>query len=59
VRTAGAASDSALHTALFAATAADVREVIVDGEPIVSDGRHLTIDVAAELADSISELFAP
>jgi cytosine/adenosine deaminase-related metal-dependent hydrolase len=57
VRTAGADSGTALETVVFAATAADVRDVILDGEPVVAEGRHLRMDVAHELAGSIEELF--
>ncbi|MDX2378626.1 MAG: formimidoylglutamate deiminase [Acidimicrobiia bacterium] len=57
VRTAGSGSGSALESALFSATAADVCDVVVDGVPVVADGRHARIDVAAELAASIGELF--
>jgi formiminoglutamate deiminase len=39
--------------AIFAATAADVSEVLVDGRTVVHDGRHATIDVPAALAESI------
>ncbi|MFK3980010.1 formimidoylglutamate deiminase [Micromonospora sp. NPDC050397] len=42
--------------AFFAATAADVTDVLVDGRVVVRDGRHVSIDVAAELARSIGEL---
>ncbi|MEU4694261.1 formimidoylglutamate deiminase [Actinoplanes sp. NPDC023714] len=52
VRTAGA--DPA--GLIFAATAADVTDVIVDGRPIVAEGRHLSIDVPAELHRTISEV---
>ena len=52
-RTAGSVPAHALATAVFAAGAADVRHVVVGGMVVVSDGRHLTIDVAAELAHSI------
>jgi formiminoglutamate deiminase len=45
VRTAGAEPAGAI----YAATAADVSHVIVDGRTVVADGRHLSIDVAAEL----------
>ncbi len=38
-----------LPAAVFAATAADVRHVIVDGYPVVTDGRHRGFDVAREL----------
>lgn len=50
VRTAGA---QPVGAAVFAASAADVTSVIVDGRPVVRDGRHVRIDVAAELAASI------
>ena len=38
-----------LEGAVFCATAADVRDVIVGGRRIVRDGAHVSIDVAAEL----------
>lgn len=38
---------------IFAATAADVTDVVVDGRPVVADGRHLHVDVPAELAAAI------
>ena len=41
---------------IFAATASDVSNVIVAGEHIVLDGAHRSIDVAAELRASITEL---
>ena len=56
VRTAGAQPDTALETVLFAATAADVRDVIVDGVPIVAAGRHVRLDVPSELGRSIDEV---
>jgi len=56
VRLAGAEPDTLLESAVFAATAADVRDVIVSGRQIVRDGRHATIDVAAELRASIAAL---
>ncbi len=58
VRTAGATPASAIATAVFAASAADVTSVVVDGTAIVTDGRHRNGDVAAELHASITELFA-
>ena len=39
---------------IFAATAADVTDVIVDGRPVVTAGRHRTIDVPAALRDAIA-----
>jgi cytosine/adenosine deaminase-related metal-dependent hydrolase len=39
---------------VFAATAADVSDVIVGGRHIVSGGRHLSMDVAAELDAAIA-----
>lgn len=55
VRTAGAAPDHAAEAAVFAATAADVRHVVVSGRQVVRDGRHLLVeDVPAALARSIA-----
>jgi formiminoglutamate deiminase len=56
VRLAGVTPATALESAVFAATAADVRTVIVGGKPVVRDGAHLELDVAAELRDSIARL---
>ncbi len=56
VRTAGARPDTALETVLFAATAADVRDVIIDGVPVVAAGRHVRLDVPSELGRSIDEV---
>ncbi|MFJ8577351.1 formimidoylglutamate deiminase [Micromonospora sp. NPDC093277] len=42
--------------AFFAATAADVTNVVVDGRTVVADGRHLTVDVPAELRAAIEEV---
>jgi formiminoglutamate deiminase len=53
VRTAGAGAEHAIETAVFAATAADVHHVVVGGRVVVSDGRHVSIDVAAELAAAL------
>ena len=56
VRLAGATPDSALDTAVFAATSADVERVICGGREIVRDGAHVGLDVARELRDSIAEV---
>ncbi|MEO6124502.1 MAG: formimidoylglutamate deiminase [Ilumatobacteraceae bacterium] len=53
-RVAGAPVDALADAVVFAATAADVTDVFVGGRHLVSGGRHLTIDVAAELAASIA-----
>jgi cytosine/adenosine deaminase-related metal-dependent hydrolase len=54
VRTAGAPSEVALETAVFAATAADVRHVVISGRDVVRDGTHLLVpDVPGELARTI------
>ncbi|RGC69805.1 8-oxoguanine deaminase [Micromonospora sp. MW-13] len=39
--------------AFFAATAADVASVVVDGRQVVADGRHLSVDVPRELRTAI------
>jgi formiminoglutamate deiminase len=57
VRTAGTAGAHALAGVVFAATAADVRHVVVDGEVVVDAGAHRRIDVAGELRASISEVW--
>ena len=40
--------------AIFCASAADVREVVVGGRRVVRDGAHVSIDVAAELREVLS-----
>ncbi|WFE36577.1 formimidoylglutamate deiminase [Micromonospora sp. WMMD975] len=42
----------------FAATAADVTQVVVDGRTVVADGRHLTVDVPTELRDAIAAVLS-
>jgi formiminoglutamate deiminase len=55
VRTAGGGATA--ENVVFAASAGDVTDVVVDGRPVVASGRHLVVeDVAAELASTISEL---
>jgi formiminoglutamate deiminase len=58
VRLAGATPESALESLVFAASAADVREVMVGGRVVVRDGEHVSLDVAAELRAAIEELDA-
>jgi formiminoglutamate deiminase len=55
VRLAGTSADHALESLVFAAGAADVRDVIVGGRFVVRDGAHLDIDVAAELDQAIAK----
>lgn len=55
IRTAGGAA--AVETIVFAATAADVTDVVVDGRIVVADRRHVGVDdPAAQLAEAISAL---
>jgi formiminoglutamate deiminase len=57
VRTAGTVDDFAVEAAVFGATAADVRDVVIGGRDVVRDGVHLLVpDVPAELADAIRAL---
>jgi cytosine/adenosine deaminase-related metal-dependent hydrolase len=44
VRLAGAQPETLLESLVFAATAADVTDVIVGGRRVVADGHHLLID---------------
>jgi formiminoglutamate deiminase len=54
VRTAGTADGLALEAAVFAATAADVRDVVIGGRDVVRDGTHLLVpDVPGELSRTI------
>jgi len=54
VRTAGAAQGMALEAAVFAASAADVTDVVISGRDVVRDGAHLLVpDVPGDLARSI------
>ncbi len=55
VRTAGAGPHP-VEAVVFAATAADVTDVIVDGRQVVRDGRHAGLDVARELAEAVADL---
>jgi cytosine/adenosine deaminase-related metal-dependent hydrolase len=52
VRTAG--TGGTVETAVFAASAADVRDVVVSGRHLVVHGKHVKLDVAAELGTSIA-----
>jgi formiminoglutamate deiminase len=54
VRLVGIAPEQLLDGVVFAAAAADVRDVIVAGEFVVRDRNHLKLDVARELAESIA-----
>lgn len=59
VRTAGAQGETLLESAVFAAGAADVRDVVVGGRQIVRGGRHLLVgDVAGALDASIAAVWA-
>ncbi|MFC1414669.1 formimidoylglutamate deiminase [Streptacidiphilus sp. N1-12] len=54
-RTAGPEPRLGAETAVFAATSADVRDVVVGGRTVVRDGVHRTVpDVGAALARAIS-----
>ncbi|KUL55642.1 formimidoylglutamate deiminase [Streptomyces sp. NRRL S-1521] len=57
VRTAGPVPRLAAETAVFAATAADVRHVVAGGRRIVRDGAHTLVpDVASALTEAIAAL---
>jgi formiminoglutamate deiminase len=49
VRTAGTRADDAAAVAVFAATAADIRHVVIGGRVVVADGVHTSIDVVGAL----------
>ena len=52
VRTAGTGASA--ETAVFAASAADVVDVVVSGRHLVASGNHVELDVAAELEAAIA-----
>jgi formiminoglutamate deiminase len=54
VRMAGTRADDAVDAAVFAATAADVRHVVVSGRVVVADGHHVSIDVSRELESALT-----
>jgi formiminoglutamate deiminase len=56
-RTAGTSVEHAIAAVVFAASAADVTDVVVGGEHVVAGGAHRRIDVAAELRDSIAAVW--
>jgi formiminoglutamate deiminase len=56
VRLAGITPETAAASLVFAATAADVTNVIVGGDFVVKDGRHVKLDVAEELRRSLAAL---
>ena len=56
VRLAGITPETAAASIVFSASAADVTNVIVGGEFAVRDGKHVRMDVASELRDSITAL---
>jgi formiminoglutamate deiminase len=59
VRLAGAEPATLLESLAFAATAADVRDVVVGGRRIVADGRHALVDdVPAALGSAIAAVLA-
>jgi formiminoglutamate deiminase len=58
VRLAGTSADHAIESLVFAATSADVRQVILGGRFVVRDGVHQMLDVAGELAKAIDRLNA-
>ncbi len=56
VRMAGTDLGNALDAVVFAATASDVKTVVVAGETIVDGGAHVRIDTAAELRGVLEDL---
>ncbi|WP_405932098.1 formimidoylglutamate deiminase [Streptomyces sp. NBC_00827] len=59
VRTAGPVPRLGAETAVFAATAADVRHTVVGGRHVVRDGAHTLVpDVPTALADAVETLRA-
>ncbi len=57
VRLAGTSPEHLVDAVVFAGTASDVRDVMVDGRWIVRDGHHVALDVPAALARAIAEVW--
>jgi cytosine/adenosine deaminase-related metal-dependent hydrolase len=56
-RLAGTTAATALESVIFAGSAADVRSVVISGEDVVADGKHLLVDdVPAALSAAIIPL---
>jgi formiminoglutamate deiminase len=55
-RTAGASPDAIAAAVVFAATGADVTDVMVEGADVVTGGRHRWVDVVDELRAAIAAL---
>ena len=53
VRVAGTEAANALGSVVYAATAADIRHVVIDGRVVVRDGQHVSIDVVGALSGII------
>jgi formiminoglutamate deiminase len=58
VRLAGTAPEHAIDAIVFAAAAADVRDVVTGGRFVVRDGVHVRLDVAAELQTALAAVGA-
>lgn len=56
-RLAGTGVEHALASLVFAGTAADVRNVVVGGRPVVRGGAHVELDVSGELAGAIGAVW--
>ncbi len=56
VRLAGITPETAAPSIVFAASVADITNVVVGGEFVVRDGAHVRLDVAQELRSSIAAL---
>ncbi len=60
LRLAGTARATVLESVIFAATAADVRHVVVGGRDVVRDGQHLLLgNVPAALSAAIRAVLSP
>ena len=56
VRMSGTQSDELIESTIFCATATDVRNVIVAGVTVVTNGAHVRLDVATDLRLAIAAL---
>ena len=58
VRLAGIDTPHVLDAVIFAASSADVHNLVVGGRPVVVGGAHVSVDVAGELDSAIAKVVA-
>lgn len=55
-RLAGVGAEALAEAVVFVAASADITDVVIDGRRVVTEGRHVGVDVVGELGEVIPEL---